>query len=251
MLELSDAVTGYGKARVVDGVSCSCERGEVLAVLGANGAGKTTLMRAICGSLPLWSGELRLDGESLTHLGPQERAARGITLCPEGRRILTTLTVEENLRIGATALQRRAGRSERRRLVAEGLAEAYGLFPLLEGRRGSLGGTLSGGQQQMLAIARALMSRPRLLLLDEPSLGLAPRVIDEVYALLTTLRLRGITLVLVEESSTRALELASRAIVLKNGRVQLQGATAEVRADPRLASAYLGDSGRGGVPGDG
>jgi branched-chain amino acid transport system ATP-binding protein len=241
MLEVSNLVTGYGKARAVGGVSMSVAQGSVFAVIGANGAGKTTLMRAIIGDLPLWSGDITLSGESLQGLGSDDRAMRGITLCPEGRRILSSLSVEENLRIGATPLARRLPRSERKRSVAEGLERAYERFPVLRERRSALGGALSGGQQQMLAIARALMSSPSLLLLDEPSLGLAPLIIEEVYRFLATLRTEGLTLVLVEESAARALQFADRALVMKNGRTLLEGSAEEVRGNPRLAEAFLGE----------
>ncbi|HXJ63336.1 MAG TPA: ABC transporter ATP-binding protein [Actinomycetota bacterium] len=241
MLDVDSLVTGYGKARAVNGVSLSVARGSVFAVIGPNGAGKTTLMRAICGDLPLWSGDILLDGESQKGLGSDERAMRGITLCPEGRRILSTLSVEENLRIGATPLARRQPRSQRKRTVSEGLERAYERFPVLRERRHALGGALSGGQQQMLAIARSLMSSPTLLLLDEPSLGLAPLIIEEVYRFLATLREEGLTLVLVEESAARALQFADHALVMKNGRTLLEGSAEEVRVNPRLAEAFLGE----------
>jgi len=241
MLEVTDLVTGYGKARAVDGVSLGVARGSVFAVIGPNGAGKTTLMRAICGDLPAWSGDITLSGESLTSLRSDARATLGITLCPEGRRILATLSVEENLRLGATPLARRHARSQRKRVVQDGLEQAYERFPILRERRSTPGGALSGGQQQMLAIARALMSNPTLLLLDEPSLGLAPLVIEEVYGFLKTLRSEGLTLVLVEESAARALQFADRALVMKNGRTLLDGTAEEVRTNPRLAEAFLGE----------
>jgi branched-chain amino acid transport system ATP-binding protein len=241
MLEVSGLVAGYGKARAVDGVSLGVAQGSVFAVIGPNGAGKTTLMRAICGDLPMWSGDVTLNGESLKGLRSDERALLGITLCPEGRRIFSTLSVEENLRIGATPLARRESRSGRKGAVQDGLERAYQRFPILRERRSAQGGALSGGQQQMLAIARALMSSPSLLLLDEPSLGLAPLVIEEVYGFLTTLRAEGLTIVLVEESAARALQFADRALVMKNGKTLLDGSAAEVRANPRLAEAFLGE----------
>jgi branched-chain amino acid transport system ATP-binding protein len=242
VLDVVDLVTGYGKVRAVDAVSISVERGSVFAVIGLNGAGKTTLMRAICGDLPTWSGDIKFEGESLSGVSSDGRAIRGITMCPEGRRIFASLSVEENLRIGATALTRRKGRSERKRVVLDGLERAYARFPILRERRSSAGGALSGGQQQMLAIARALMSIPSLLLLDEPSLGLAPLVIEEVYGFLEGLKTEGLTLVLVEESSTRALDFADRAVVMKNGRVLFGGSAADVQTDSRLAAAFLGEA---------
>src|SRR3954463_4136274 len=241
MLEVTDLVAGYGKARAVDGVSLRVAEGSVFAVIGANGAGKTTLMRAICGDLPLWSGDVAFNGESLRALRSDQRAMLGITLCPEGRRIFSSLSVEENLRIGATSRRRREGRSGRKQAVLEGLERAYERFPVLRERRSAQGGALSGGQQQMLAIARALMSDPTLLLLDEPSLGLAPLVIEEVYRFLATLRAEGLTLVLVEESAARALQFADHALVMKNGRTLLAGPAEQVRTSPRLAEAFLGE----------
>jgi branched-chain amino acid transport system ATP-binding protein len=241
MLEVTNLVAGYGKARAVDGVSLSVAEGSVFAVIGANGAGKTTLMRAICGDLSLWAGDVTFRGESLKSLKSDKRAMLGITLCPEGRRILSTLSVEENLRLGATPLARREPRSNRRRLVQEALERAYERFPILRERRSAPGGALSGGQQQMLAIARSLMSNPTVLLLDEPSLGLAPLVIESVYEFLHTLRAEGLTLVLVEESAARALQFADRALVMKNGRTLLAGSAEEVRGSPRLAEAFLGE----------
>ena len=242
LIELDQATTGYGRSRAVDGVSFALGEGEVLCVIGPNGAGKTTLLRAVSGSLPLWSGRLGFAGREITELGPEERAVRGIGLCPEGRRILSSLTVRENLLVGATALQRRRGARQGRRSVGEAFERVHALFPWLAARADAAGGTLSGGQQQMLAIARALMSRPSLLLLDEPSLGLAPRIIDDVYTLLQRLRDEGLTMIVVEEGSGRALDIADHAIVMRGGRALLQGAAAEIRDDPRVAAAYLGEA---------
>jgi branched-chain amino acid transport system ATP-binding protein len=241
MLEVVDGVTGYGKAMALRGVSCTVATGSVLGVIGANGAGKTTLMSVIAGALPLWSGEVRFQGKDISKVSAVERTALGLALCPEGRHILSTLSVEENLKVGATALLEKTERRKRKGVLAERLEFAYGLFPVLKERRGSSGGALSGGQQQMLAIGRALMSRPTLLLLDEPSLGLAPVLIEEVYEMLGLLRSEGLTLVLVEESSARALEFAEQAIVMKHGQVFLQGSAAQVKADPNLSAAYLGE----------
>ncbi len=241
LVELDRASTGYGRSRALDEVSFALAEGEVLCVVGPNGAGKTTLIRALAGGLALWSGRVVFAGHEITALGPDERAVCGVGLCPEGRRILSGLTVRENLRIGATALHRRWGGRRGRRLVSEALERVYDLFPLLAARAAEAAGTLSGGQQQMLAIARALMSRPTLLLLDEPSLGLAPRIIDDVYGLLATLKGEGLTMVVVEEGSTRALGFADQAIVMRGGRAFLQGTAAAIRDDPRVAAAYLGE----------
>ena len=241
LVELERAITGYGRNRAVDEVSFALEEGEVLCVIGPNGAGKTTLIRAVSGSLPLWSGQLEFAGREITELGPEGRAVCGVGLCPEGRRILSSLTVRENLLIGATALRKRCGGRRGRRLVGESFERVYALFPWLAARAATAGGTLSGGQQQMLAIARALMSRPTLLLLDEPSLGLAPRIIDDVYTLLAKLKNEGLTMIVVEEGSTRALGFADKAIVMRGGRTFLQGSAAAISNDPRVAAAYLGE----------
>ncbi len=241
MIELVDAVTGYGRARILDRVSLSVRGGEVLAVVGPNGAGKTTLMGAIAGLLPLWEGKLLVDGQDCTALPAEARTRIGVVLCPEGRRILSTMTVEENLRLGATSVERGAG-ADGRRMTAAAIEEAYERFPILGERRRHRGGALSGGQQQMLAIARALMARPKVLLLDEPSLGLAPRVISEVYELLAALRADGLAIVLVEEGARRALAFADRGVVLRGGAAVLAGTVAELRAHPDLGSAYLGSA---------
>jgi branched-chain amino acid transport system ATP-binding protein len=241
LVELDRATTGYGRSRAVDEVSFALAEGESLCVIGPNGAGKTTLIRALAGGLGLWSGRVVLAGREISALGPDERAVCGVGLCPEGRRILSGLTVRENLLVGATALRKRWGGRRRRRLVGEAFERVYELFPLLAARAAAAAGTLSGGQQQMLAIARALMSRPTLLLLDEPSLGLAPRIIDDVYALLAKLRGEGLTMVVVEEGSSRALGFADHAIVMRGGRAFLQGTASAIREDPRVAAAYLGE----------
>ena len=242
LVDLDRATTGYGNSPAIEGVSLALDKGEVLCIIGPNGAGKTTLIRTVSGSLPLWSGRLSFAGREITSLGPEERAVRGIGLCPEGRRVFSSLTVRENLLIGATALQRRRGMRLGRRLVGEAFGRVYALFPWIEARAGVAAGTLSGGQQQMLAIARALMSLPTLLLLDEPSLGLAPRIIDNVYTLLARLRGEGLTMIVVEEGSTRALDLADRAIVMRGGSTFLQGDATAIRDDPGVAAAYLGEA---------
>lgn len=240
MIRIEDAVCGYGKAQVLSGVSISVEAGEVLAVVGANGAGKTTLARTLAGGVPLWSGRMLIDGEDATTWSPEQRAVAGVVMCPEGRRILSTLTVEENLMLGATPLAARLGRRAAAKEAKEGLESAYAQFPILEERRHLGGGTLSGGQQQMLAIARALMAKPRILLLDEPSLGLAPQVIGEVYRALEELRRAGLGIMLIEEGAARALAFADRGVVMQNGRIAMSGPAAELAADTELVSRYLG-----------
>ncbi len=240
MIELNQATSGYGKARVLNDVSLSVAAGEVLAIVGANGAGKTTLAKTIAGSIPLWGGQLTIDGSDATSLSAERRAGLGVVLCPEGRRILSSLTVEENLRLGGTPLRARLGKSAAAGAVTDGLEAAYLRFPVLKDRRNLPGGTLSGGQQQMLAIARALMAQPRVLLLDEPSLGLAPRIVHDVYQTLGDLRDQGLGLLLIEEGAARALAFAGRGIVLQNGKVALSGAAGDLATDEHLARTYLG-----------
>jgi branched-chain amino acid transport system ATP-binding protein len=243
MLELMGATTGYGNIRALTDVSISISGGEAVGILGANGAGKTTLMRAIAGILPLWSGSISLEGKEVTKIGPEDRATMGVSLCPEGRGIFSTLTVEQNLRLGAIALRYRLRREESWQRVDQKLKSVYMHFPILAERRKSMAGTLSGGQQQMLAIGRSLMSDPQLLLLDEPSLGLAPRIVKEVYEILQTLRAQGQTLVVVEESPSRALGFVDRAYVLRIGRIYLEGLSGDLQGQPQLAAAYLGGGG--------
>jgi branched-chain amino acid transport system ATP-binding protein len=240
LLEAEDVVVGYGQTRVLKGVSLTLEKGEALAVLGANGAGKSTLMMTLAGLLRPWSGAIRLDGDDITRIPAEERPLLGIALSPEGRGIFSALSIEENLLIGATSLRRRVGATEARRQTAETLERVYTMFPVLGRRRGDRGSNLSGGQQQMLAIGRALAARPKVLLLDEPCLGLAPKVGKEVYAALAELRAAGQSLIVVDESSRRALEFADRACVIKVGAKVLEGAAAAMREDDRVLEAYFG-----------
>ena len=230
---------GYGNAEVLHGIDLEVGPGQALAIVGANGAGKTTLVSTIAGLRPVTSGSITLNGVDITSTSPDRRVESGLALSPEGRRILATLTVEENLILGGTTIERRRGA---RREVRELLAEMYERFPILRQRRTNPGGALSGGQQQLLAIARALMSKPQVLMLDEPSLGLAPQVISEVYSQLRQLRSEGRAIVLVEEGARRALAFADHAIVLAKGAVVLQGTVADLAVHPELESAYLGAS---------
>ena len=234
LLEVEQLVAGYGPIRALDGVSLSVEPGELVAIIGANGAGKTTLLMAISGVVRPRAGGIRLAGRSLVGLPPHEVMRAGIGHAPEGRRIFPRLTVRENLELGGYAQDDRAR-------LARDIDEACGLFPLLGQRLGQLGGTLSGGEQQMLAIARALVGRPRLLLLDEPSLGLAPLIVAKVFEVIQALSTRGIGVLLVEQNARAALRLASRGWVLETGRVTLTGSGAELAADRRVRDAYLGE----------
>src|SRR3954468_13038072 len=233
MLEARDLRVTYGAAPAVDGVSLDVKAGALVVVVGPNGAGKTTLINALSGVHRVQSGRLTIDGRSLTDVAPHRFCDHGIALVPEGRRLFTGLTVRENLELGAY----RSGARGRR---AESLHEVCTLFPVLQGKLAAPAGTLSGGQQQMVAIARALMARPRLLLLDEPSLGLAPIVIDEVFDALARIGAQGVSILLVEQDVERALGLATRAYLLVEGRVAAEGASAELSQSDAVRAAVLG-----------
>ena len=235
LLEVRDLVVRYGRVAAVRGVSLRVERGRITTVIGPNGAGKTTLLAAIAGLLPTDGGEVRLDGASITGSPIEDNAARGVSLVPETRELFTGMTVEDNLRLGAFPLPR-AGRGARGAL----LEEAYAIFPRLRERRRQQAGTLSGGERQMLALARALMARPRLLLLDEPSLGLAPRVVREIFQVIVGLRARGVSVLLVEQNARAALQIADDGFVLETGEVTLAGSAASLSADPGVVETYLG-----------
>ena len=234
MLQIDEVVTTYGAVRALNGVSLDVDRGTITAVLGANGAGKTTLLRTINGLVRPRSGRIVYDGHDLTRT-PVERVVQlGVAHVPEGRGVITELTVEENLRLGAL------WRRDRKQMVTS-MAEVYDLFPPLAERRQRSVDTLSGGERQMLAVGRALMSRPKLLLLDEPSLGLAPRITAQIMATLRTLRdQQSLTVVLVEQNARSALSVADQAIVLNLGRVVAAGPAADLAADEKLRHAYLG-----------
>jgi branched-chain amino acid transport system ATP-binding protein len=224
---------GYGDVTAVRAVSLEVRTGEIVALIGSNGAGKTTTLRAISGLLPLRQGHVELDGRRLSGLGPAAVVAAGIAHVPEGRQLFPTMTVQENLELGARTAEGRARR-------AETLARALELFPRLGERRRQLAGTLSGGEQQMVAIGRALMARPRLLMLDEPSLGLAPVVVNAIFANLAAINRDGLTILLVEQNVLRALRLSHRAYVLENGTITLAGSSATLLTDERIRRAYLG-----------
>ena len=236
MLELHALTAGYGDAAVLQGVDLTVAAGEIVALIGANGAGKSTLARVIAGILRPREGGIVYDGKSITHLSPRARIALGIAQVPEGRQIIAGLTVEENLRLGAYPLRRHLDRGTIDRRIAAVCQQ----FPQLRERLAMSAGNLSGGQQQMLAIARALMTEPRLLVLDEPSLGLSPALVTEVFALIKTLRMRGIAVLLSEQNARMSLAIADRGYVLEMGRVALAGRGSELLADPAVAERYLG-----------
>jgi branched-chain amino acid transport system ATP-binding protein len=234
MLEILNLKVSYGAIKALDGVSLSVPQGSIVALLGANGSGKTTLIRAVMGLAAPLSGQILLDGRELTGLAPHEVVRRGVAVVPEGRRIFVNLSVHENLLLGGYCRwDKQAGSRD--------LEEIYAIFPRLSERRGQLAGSLSGGEQQMLALGRGLMSRPRLLLLDEPSLGLAPLLVREVFKIIDRLNRRGVTILLVEQNAAVALKIAAYAYVLETGRVVLEGPGAELLSQPRLKDAYLGD----------
>jgi branched-chain amino acid transport system ATP-binding protein len=234
LLEVRDLEAGYGPIRALDHVSLDVEDGELVALIGANGAGKTTLLMAISGVVPSRGGSIRFAGSPLMAVKPHEVMRLGIGHAPEGRRIFPRLTVRENLELGGFTQTDRAK-------LSRDIDEACGLFPVLGERMDQLGGTLSGGEQQMLAIARALVGHPRLLLLDEPSLGLAPLVVAKVFEVIASLSARGISVLLVEQNARAALKLAHRGYVLETGRITLTGSGAELAADRRVRDAYLGE----------
>lgn len=233
LLEIQDLRTGYGSLPVLHGISLSIDEGEFGVMLGLNGAGKSTMMMALTGLLRTWSGEIYFDGEPISKLEPAERVARGIALSPEGRRVFPALSVAVNLRLGAWVRRKESGS------FSQSLETVYGLFPRLHERRDQLAGTLSGGEQQMLAVGRAMMARPRLLLIDEASLGLAPKLAQEMFAAIRHISETGITVVMVEQNAG-ALKLADRAWIMQKGTLVFSGVGDEELRGTDLRAAYLG-----------
>jgi branched-chain amino acid transport system ATP-binding protein len=233
LLSVRDLEAGYGKLQILHGVSLEVEEGSVTALIGANGAGKTTLMRAIAGLIPIRAGALTYAGEDLTSLSAHERVERGLTLVPEGRMVFASLTVAQNLRLGA--ISRRARKGAERRLT-----EVHRLYPRLAERSRQRAGSLSGGEQQMLAIGRGLMAAPKVLLLDEPSLGLAPIMVKQIFATLRELRAQGYAILLAEQNARLALELADQGCVIENGAVRLTGSGPDLAASEEVRRSYLG-----------
>jgi branched-chain amino acid transport system ATP-binding protein len=232
MLEINNLVAGYGDVPVLRGVSLSIARGEIVTVIGANGAGKTTLLRTVSGLISPKQGKIVFDGAPISGLRADLIVGRGLVHCPEGRGVLKRMTVCENLMLGAYRLKKgdHTGNLDR----------VFGLFPRLKERRSQPAVTLSGGEQQMLAIGRALMAQPTLLMLDEPSLGLAPALVREVFAAIGELKRGGLTILLVEQNAMQALQSTDRGYVLENGAIALEGAASALLADPRLREAYFG-----------
>jgi branched-chain amino acid transport system ATP-binding protein len=233
LLELEQVDVRYGAIRALKDVSISVGEGEIVALLGANGAGKSTTLRSISGLVPASAGSIKFDGHELRRLGPHEIVGLGLSHVPEGRRIFPRLSVTENLEMGAY---------QRRGSLARDFEQIFSLFPILKERERQDGGTLSGGEQQMLAIGRAMMSRPKLLLLDEPSMGLAPLFVQRIFEIIAEIRALGTTILLVEQNAAQALRLADRGYVLETGEITMSEGADRLLADPRVRNAYLGES---------
>ena len=234
MLTLENISVNYGAINALKGVSMHVKEGEVITLIGANGAGKTTTLRTITGLLSPREGRVTFEGEDISSVPTHKLVARGIAMSPEGRGVFANLTVRENLQMGAYL-------KKNKREIAEDMQNGFRLFPRLKERESQKAGTLSGGEQQMLAMARALMSRPRLLLLDEPSLGLAPLVVHTIFEAIEEIRSKGTTILLVEQNAHAALGHSDRAYVLETGRIVMEGPSKELAADPRIKEAYLGE----------
>ncbi len=233
ILEVSNLHSGYGKIEILRGIDLKVEHGQIVSLIGSNGAGKTTLLMTISGILRARKGSIRFEDRAIENLAPNVIVREGVTQVPEGRRIFPHLTVEENIDLGAYTRQRD-------REIRKDKEEMLTLFPILKTRLKSLAGNLSGGEQQMLAMARALMARPRILLLDEPSLGLAPKMVEVVFNLIKRIHERGIAILLVEQNAWMALELAHYAYVIESGKIQLEGAGQDLLANPTIKQSYLG-----------
>lgn len=251
MLEIKDLVVDYGIIRAIKGINLNVPEGSIVAILGANGAGKTSTIRTVNGMVKAKSGDILLKGEKITNLEPYKLAAKGIIQSPEGRMILKGLTVEENLNVGAYSLKgttvevdtagtRKTINKSAGKLRKETLQEVYQLFPVLKERRKQQASTLSGGEQQMLAIGRALMARPKLLLLDEPSLGLAPLIVQEIFQKIQQIKASGTTILIVEQNAYQTLKIADYVYVLELGKVKTEGKAEDLLKDDQLIKAYLG-----------
>lgn len=234
MLTLQNLHAGYGKVQVLHGISMDVPKGKVVTLIGSNGAGKTTTMKAITGLLPLVGGQIELMGRDIRGLGPWDLVQQGLAMVPEGRGVFTRMTILENLQMGAYIRRDAAA-------VADDIARVFATFPRLKERRDQLAGTLSGGEQQMLAMGRALMSRPQVLLLDEPSMGLSPLMVDKIFEVVHEVSAQGVTVLLVEQNASRALHIADRAYVMESGIITLSGAASDLLHDTKVREAYLGE----------
>lgn len=239
ILEVEDLCVGYGKVEALHHVSLKVRAGEIVTVIGPNGAGKTTLLSAVMGLLPRSSGRVSFLGSSSSEIEVERMVAMGMTLVPEKRELFSEMSVEDNLLLGAFMRRRLGHRDD-----AITMAEVYGIFPRLKERREQLAGTLSGGERQMLAVGRALMAKPKLLMLDEPSLGLAPLIVREIFHVLGRLRKTGVAILLVEQNARAALQLADFGYVLETGEIALSGASGDLRDNPQVVESYLGFGGK-------
>ncbi len=238
LLKVDHLEVRYGAIEAIKGISLHVDEGEIVTIIGGNGAGKSTLMKTISGLEPAAAGQVVFDGREVTHLPGHLRVAMGIAQSPEGRLVFPDQSVLDNMLLGAYH------RKEPLSVIEKDVQEQFEIFPRLKERQSQMAGTMSGGEQQMLAIARALMSRPKLLLMDEPSLGLAPLIVKEIFTVIRALRERGVTILLVEQMANQALAVSDRAYVLETGRITLDGRGSELRRHPKVRAAYLGDQGR-------
>jgi len=234
LLKVEDLKIYYGSIEALKGISLTVNEGEIVTVLGANGAGKSTLLRAISGLLPIHSGEIKLDDKKLNNVRAFKIVMGGISHVPEGRKVFVTLTVDENLNLGAYT------RRKDKKNIKESKERVYDLFPILKARCNQLSGTLSGGEQQMLAMGRGLMSTPRILLLDEPSLGLAPLLVKQIFQIIREINDRGISILLVEQNARKALSIANRGYVLETGNITISGLASDLKSNQKVQEAYLG-----------
>ena len=235
LLSVNDLKVGYGGIQAVKGVSLEVREGELVSLIGSNGAGKTTTMKAITGLLPLGGGHIELAGKNIDGQGPWDLVQQGLAMVPEGRGVFTRMTIAENLQMGAYI-------REDKPAIAQDIEGVFATFPRLKERRDQLAGTLSGGEQQMLAMGRALMSRPKVLLLDEPSMGLSPIMVDKIFEVIQNVSAQGVTILLVEQNASRALQIAHRAYVMESGLITLSGDAHAMLNDPKVRAAYLGES---------
>ncbi len=236
MLRITNLVTSIGRVEILKGISLHVGEGEIVTLIGANGAGKSTLLNTIAGLLPSREGQIQFDGHNIARLSPVKIVRLGIALVPEGRQLFSSMSVEENLILGAYTMYSRSAKE----VVTEQMESVLELFPILRNRAHQLAGTLSGGEQQMLAIARALMSNPKLILLDEPSMGLAPKIVDEIFQTMAVLRERNLTVALIEQNARMALDLADRGYVIETGQIVMEGDCDDLKRNREVERAYLG-----------
>ncbi len=234
LLKVNDVKVGYGGIQAVKGVSLEVREGELVSLIGSNGAGKTTTMKAITGLLPLGGGHIELAGKTIDGQGPWDLVQQGLAMVPDGRGVFTRMTIVENLQMGAYIRDDHTA-------IAEDIERVFTTFPRLKERRDQLAGTMSGGEQQMLAMGRALMSRPKVLLLDEPSMGLSPIMVDKIFEVVQEVSAQGVTILLVEQNASRALQIADRGYVMESGLITLSGDAHEMLHDPKVREAYLGE----------